>query len=123
MTRPSRWSWLRRRRPNTVSPAEAEQRHRLGAVLLDVREPTEWRAGHAPSARHIPLGELAARINEIPAGREVLAICRSGRRSSQAVAQLTAAGRQANNVTGGMTAWVAAGLPVVAKGGRPGRIV
>lgn len=125
MTRSSRWAWLSRRRtarPAGVTPVEAERRRRQGAVLLDVREPAEWRTGHAPSARHIPLGELAARVDELPTGREVLAVCRSGRRSAQAAALLSGSGRHAVNVTGGMAAWAAAGLPVITAGGRPGRI-
>ncbi|WP_370585010.1 rhodanese-like domain-containing protein [Micromonospora sp. ANENR4] len=40
--------------------------------LLDVREPAEWRAGHAPRARHIPLGQLPGRVDEVPADRPMI---------------------------------------------------
>lgn len=94
-----------------------------GAVLLDVREQAEWRAGHAPKARHIPLGQLPNRLNELSAGRTVVTVCRSGMRSRQAAALLAREGRQVVNLSGGMHAWARAGLPVVAKGGAAGRII
>ncbi|GAA4967454.1 rhodanese-like domain-containing protein [Actinoplanes utahensis] len=93
-----------------------------GAVLLDVREPAEWRAGHAPRARHIPLGQLASRLGDVPADRSVITVCRSGARSQQAAALLAHDGRQVHNLTGGMHAWISAGMPLQAKGGRPGRL-
>lgn len=93
-----------------------------GAVLLDVREAHEWRAGHAPKARHIPLGQLANRTRELPEGRPVVTVCRSGSRSRQAAAFLAREGRQVSNLAGGMHAWHRAGLPLVAKGGGSGHI-
>ena len=45
----------------SIGPTEASSRVDRGAVLLDVREPAEWRAGHAPKARHIPLNDLDRR--------------------------------------------------------------
>lgn len=113
---------LRSRRASTVAPAEADQQTRRGAVLLDVREASEWVTGHAPAARHIPLGELPHRMRELPTGKPLLTVCRSGRRSAQAAALLARHGRDVRNVRGGMTVWAGAGLPVVASGGRPGRI-
>lgn len=106
-----------------VGADEAAALVERGATLLDVREPDEWRAGHAPSARHIPLGDLPRRSSEVPVGRPIVVVCRSGRRSAQAAASLADAGRQVSNLVGGMQAWSRAGLPVVAKGGRPGRVV
>lgn len=88
------------------------------AVLLDVREPDEWTAGHAPGAVHIPLGELAARLDELPAG-QVNVVCRSGGRSARAVQALVQAGHPAVNVTGGMGAWALAGKPMESESGRP----
>ncbi len=110
------------RRNASIGPAEASNRVQNGAVLLDVREPSEWRAGHAPKARHIPLGDLDRRAKELPAGREIITVCRSGNRSSRAAKLLAADGRTAVNLSGGMLAWAAVGLPVVAKGGRPGSV-
>ena len=53
----------------TVSAAQTAALAGGGAVLLDVREPHEWQAGHAPRARHIPLGQLARRAAELPERR------------------------------------------------------
>ena len=105
-----------------VGPGEAREAMERGAVLLDVREPHEWQAGHAPTARHIPLGQLGARAGELPRNREVLVVCRSGARSSRAAKLLAAQRGDVANVKGGMNAWARAGLPVVAKAGSPGRV-
>ena len=102
----------------TVRPQEVAALLAAGAILLDVREPAEWRAGHAPKARHIPLGELSARAGELPAGRPVVTVCQSGMRSARAASMLAVQGREVSNLAGGMGAWVRAGLPVVAKSGR-----
>lgn len=105
-----------------VTAAEAAARVDNGAVLLDVRESHEWQAGHAPKARHIPLGQLAQRAGELPANKPIVTVCRSGNRSARAASMLARSGREASNLTGGMHAWARAGLPIVAKGGRPGRV-
>ena len=89
-----------------------------GAVLVDVREPEEWVAGHIDGAVHLPLGELAARVDELPDG-ELVMLCRSGQRSARAVAWLNRVGRDAVNLSGGMHAWEAAGRPMVSETGAP----
>ena len=116
---------LFRRPPTAVTASEAHFATLHGpAVLLDVREPQEWRAGHAPQADHIPLGQLESRLTELPRDRQIICLCRSGRRSALATRQLLAHGHQAVNLTGGMAAWAAAGLPVVnGKGRGPGRVL
>lgn len=90
------------------------------AVLLDVREPYEWQAGHAPRAVHLSLSALAAGAG-LPSraqARPLIVICRSGNRSRQAAELLVARGSEAVDVIGGMRDWAAAGLPVVdARGG------
>nr|WP_203821878.1 rhodanese-like domain-containing protein [Actinoplanes ferrugineus] len=106
----------------SVDPQQAAALVADGAVLLDVREPAEWRAGHAPSARHIPLRQLTARLAEVPADRPVITVCRSGVRSRQAAALLAREGRQVHNLTGGLRAWADAGMGLQAKGGRLGRL-
>ena len=83
------------------------------AVLLDVREDDEWAAGHAPKAVHIPMGELAGRLEELPADGTVHVVCRSGGRSARVTAYLNANGWDATNVDGGMQSWHAAGRPMV----------
>lgn len=82
-----------------------------GSVLLDVREDVEWAGGHAPDATHVPMGQLT--LDNLPAGRPIYCICRSGNRSGAVVEALVATGIDARNVTGGMLAWAAADLPVV----------
>ena len=84
--------------------------------LLDVREPDEWAAGHAPHAVHLPMSELMARLDEVPADREIYVICKVGGRSAQVVGYLNGQGRETVNVAGGMLAWAAAGKPLVAQG-------
>ena len=104
-----------------VDPDEARRLMQEGAILLDVRELNEWHIGRAPRAIHIPLSAVDPAA--VPGTGLVLAICRSGRRSAQAVAQLSAAGREAINVAGGMVAWRDAGLPVTTDDGARGEIV
>ena len=95
-----------------MDPAEARKRQRGGALLIDVREPDEWRAGHAAGARHVPLGRLAGELGKLSADREILFICRSGNRSGTATGMAQRAGLTATNVAGGTIAWARAGLPV-----------
>jgi rhodanese-related sulfurtransferase len=93
-----------------------------GAVLVDVREPHEWRAGHAPNAWHIPLSQLAVRSRELPTGRRVVTVCRSGVRSARAAALLAREGRLVSNLAGGLHAWVRADLPLIAHDGGVGYV-
>lgn len=90
------------------------------ALLVDVREPDEYAAGHAPGAVLMPLAEIGA--ERLPVGVDLMMICRSGNRSSKAVQRLGQAGRSALNVDGGMTAWQQAGLPVETDDGSPGQV-
>ena len=106
----------------TVTAAQAAALADGGAVLLDVREPHEWQAGHAPRARHIPLSQLARRAAELPERRALVTVCRSGARSARAAAMLARQGREVSNLAGGMRAWAQAGLPVIARGGGAGRV-
>lgn len=113
---------FRRPRIEDVSPEDAAAMHERGAVLLDVREDDEWRAGHAPGATHVPLGELSHATGRL-SGRQVLAVCRGGNRSGSAAIVLADAGIQVRNVAGGMSSWAAAGLAVVCDDGSPGTVV
>lgn len=83
--------------------------------VIDVREPFEYQAGHAPGAVNIPLGEIAA-TTAIRPDRPVHVICQSGGRSARATEVLQARGFDAINVDGGTSAWIGAGLPT-----EPGR--
>ncbi len=111
------------RRPAAVTASQAQQAIADGAVLLDVRERDEWRAGHAPQARHVVLGQLEDHLGELSPDRPIVTVCRSGRRSAMAANLLIRHGYTASNLTGGMNAWAAAGLPVVTNGNKPGRII
>ena len=104
-----------------IGAEEAEEL--TDAFLLDVRESDEWAAGHAPSAIWIPMGDLQARIDELPRDRQILAICRSGGRSGVVVEALNGAGFDAVNVVGGMQSWSRAGLDVVADDGAVGTVI
>ena len=90
------------------------------ACLVDVREEDEWRAGHAPGARHLPMTQLPARIDELPDDGELLIVCRSGHRSAEVVGYLLGHGYgQVRNVADGMLGWAAAGRPMVSEDGDP----
>jgi rhodanese-related sulfurtransferase len=94
------------------------------AFLLDVREPEEWAAGHAPEAYHVPMNQLLARLDEVPADRDVVVVCRVGSRSAQVVAYLQANGwSRTSNLHGGMYAWQAAGRPMTTEDGRPAHVL
>ena len=85
------------------------------AVVLDVREADEVKAGRLLNAKHIPLGKLRERIGELERYREtpMVVVCRSGNRSATACALLSREGfTQVYNLAGGIMAWQKAGLPV-----------
>ena len=106
-----------------ITPQDAVARAEGGALLLDVREPDEWAAGHAPGAMHLPLGELGARVDELPKDRPIVAVCRVGGRSGKAAEALVNAGYDVVNLAGGMRAWDAAGQPVVTDDGAAGTVI
>ncbi|PKO00294.1 MAG: rhodanese-like domain-containing protein [Chloroflexi bacterium HGW-Chloroflexi-4] len=100
--------------PATITVQQANEQFANGAYLLDVREPSEWNEAHVEGAVLIPLGELSARVSELPTDQDVLIICRSGNRSGQARDLLRAAGlNRTTSINGGINAWISAGLPVV----------
>ncbi len=94
------------------------------AYLLDVREPDEWTAGHAPGAHHVPMMEIPARISEVPTDVEVVVVCRSGGRSGQVVSYLMGNGwDNVRNLDGGMQSWQASGREVISEGGQPAQVL
>jgi len=102
--------------PN-LNPAEAVTLiNRSNAFVLDVREDAEFAAGHIANATHIPLAQMATRINEIKKyqNKPILVNCQRGARSAQACKLLREAEfTQVHNLQGGMIAWQEAKLPVV----------
>lgn len=93
--------------------------NREDALVVDVRETSEWSTGHIPNARHIALGQLGKRLSELEKYKEkpVIVCCASGNRSSGACGTLQRAGfTRVFNLSGGIGAWTGAGLPVTTKG-------
>lgn len=97
-----------------VEPKDIGPRLAAGDVTaIDIRNATEWAAGHLPNAIHIPLGYLSDRLNEVPAGKPVVVQCQTGNRSQIGASLLRLLGRRdVMNLAGGIVAWENAGLPV-----------
>lgn len=113
--------WMRKMAPalagvKTVSVAEYRELFKKQPhLLLDVRTPEEYAAGHAPRAKSLPLDELARlgkeEYLEMAKGKPVVCICASGNRSAMAATALAKAGvNSVYNLSGGMAAWGGAGL-------------
>lgn len=104
-----------------VPPLEAVQLiNHEDAVVLDVREDSEYGAGHMQDSIHIPLGKLGARMGELEPykTRPLVVGCRSGHRSARACTLLRKQGfEKVYNLRGGILAWESASLPVT-KGGK-----
>ena len=101
-----------------VGPAEAVRLiNREKGVLIDVRDPAEFAAGHAVGARNIPLGMIEG-SKDLPSNKALplVLLCASGARAGRAAGLLRKAGyEKATVVTGGLPAWREAGLPVEKK--------
>lgn len=102
-----------------IDVAELAALHVGGATILDVRNADEYDIGHVPGAALIPLGELADRVGDVPAGDPLYVICGAGGRSQKACEFLAPQGHDVVNVAGGTGSWVEAGHPV-ASGPTPG---
>jgi rhodanese-related sulfurtransferase len=102
-----------------VDVARALQLLDEGALLLDVREDSEWEAGHAAAARHIALSSVPDFVDDLPRERVIVCVCRSGGRSARAGQFLAEQGFDVVNLEGGMTAWHAADVEMVADGSEP----
>jgi glyoxylase-like metal-dependent hydrolase (beta-lactamase superfamily II)/rhodanese-related sulfurtransferase len=93
-----------------VDAPEARKALLDGAFALDVREPNEFAAGHVTDAINIPLGQLEARLGELPKDRPIVAYCGHGERSASGVSVLERAGfEKLLNLDGGFGAWEEAG--------------
>jgi sulfur-carrier protein adenylyltransferase/sulfurtransferase len=91
-----------------ITPAEVSEKLSSGSdvVLIDVREPYEWSAGHISQATHIPMAQVPQRLADIPKDREVVMICRSGGRSGRVQEYLLQNGyTRVKNMVGGMQRW------------------
>lgn len=103
------------RRGSKVSLLEATRLINQGKTLvLDVRPPSEFAAGHVLDARNVPLKELPQRVGELDKfkNRTVIVVCATGVQSQRAVGQLKKAGfGEVFSLSGGLAAWQAQGLP------------
>lgn len=112
---------LRGRLGNTqqIGPHAATQlMNAADAILLDVREDSEYKQGHLANTQHIPLGQLAKRLGEVEKFRDrtLIAYCRTGNRSSSAAQLLSKHGfTSVYNLAGGIVAWQNANLPITKK--------
>jgi rhodanese-related sulfurtransferase len=104
------------RRGSKVTTLQATQMINQGkAVIVDVRDPAAFAAGHLRDAKNIPLKELSNRISELDKAKNkaVIVVCQTGVQSSKAAAQLKKAGfNEAFSLDGGISAWQAQGLPI-----------
>jgi phage shock protein E len=81
-------------------------------LVIDVRQPEEYSAGHIAGSKLIPLGELGKRVSELPKDKEIICVCASGSRSRSATKLLVNAGYNAFDMQGGMFMWQRAKLPI-----------
>lgn len=96
----------------TVMELSEKLKYGKHPLIVDVRQPDEFRLGHISGAKLIPLTELYRHMSELPKGREIICICASGNRSSSASKILAKEGFTVFNVQGGMNAWKHAKLPM-----------
>jgi rhodanese-related sulfurtransferase len=99
----------------SIGARELEEKRRSGGapVVIDVRTPAEYAAGHVPDAINIPFDQVAERIEEVDAPHGVALYCMVGPRARKGEAALLAAGyASVFHLEGGLAAWQAAGLPV-----------
>jgi len=95
-------------------PPDWVETNRTEVLVLDVREPDEFTGelGHIPGAMLVPLGQLSARLDELPRNRPVVCVCKSGGRSGKATMLLRQAGFRCANLPGGMSRWRSENRPV-----------
>ncbi|MGR0319047.1 rhodanese-like domain-containing protein [Agromyces sp. ZXT2-3] len=98
----------------SITPAEVHAES--DAWILDVREDAELAQARIQDAQHIPLGTLVERLDEVPRDRTVYVMCHAGGRSAQATEYLSTQGVDAVNISGGITEWYRAGLPITLGG-------
>ena len=90
----------------TVSELKARRDSGTGPLVVDVREKWELDVARIPDVLHIPMGEIPARVGELPADKEIVVMCRSGGRSMQVAQFLDRSGfKNVANLTGGILAW------------------
>jgi rhodanese-related sulfurtransferase len=98
----------------SVNAAELNEKLKNGKrpLVIDVRQPEEYREGHIAGSKLIPLGELAEQVNKLPKEREIVCVCATGNRSRSATKLLLRAGLNAFDMQGGMFMWRREKLPI-----------
>lgn len=112
------WQSMRGMGPQLGPQQATVMMNREDAVVIDIRDASDWSAGHIPQARHMALDQLEQRLAEIEKFKDkpVIVSCQSGQRSLLACRRLRKAGfTQVFNLAGGLAAWREAGLPVTSK--------
>lgn len=92
------------------------------SLVLDVRMPYEFDAGHIQGAVNVPLPSLPQHVDELARDKPIICVCQVGQRSDLAARFLADRDLIAFNMEGGMVAWAAAGLPYVQSGGAEGSV-
>jgi rhodanese-related sulfurtransferase len=96
-----------------ITPAQAYEKLQQGSFFLDVRTQDEWDQYHIAGSTLIPLDQLQDRVNELPKDKDIVVVCRSGRRSQSGASILQKAGfAHVSSMSGGLNTWTAANYPV-----------
>jgi adenylyltransferase/sulfurtransferase len=93
----------------TVEQLQAALQEADAPLVIDVREPHEWRLVRMSLARHIPMNEIPAYLDSIPHDRPVVVMCAHGSRSYSVAAWLIEQGVDASSLAGGITQWASRG--------------
>jgi len=113
--------------PPSAAVADLPEDPTADGIVLDVREPYEWQAGHIPGAVHVPMNSVPTTVHyepdRIPTDRRVHVVCAVGGRSGQVTAWLVKNGYDAVNIAGGMHAWAQAGRAMVSETGAPPQVL
>lgn len=104
---------LSKRGGNFISPNDTVQQiNQRQAILIDIRNPDSYKAGHIPQARNIPAAELASKTEKLAKDKPVIVVCDTGRSANSSAALLRKQGfKEVAILEGGLMAWKQAGLP------------
>jgi rhodanese-related sulfurtransferase len=98
----------------SINVEEFHRQMPSAAQLVDVRSASEFASGHIPGAVNIPMDQIEARLADLRPGMPLVLVCQTGKRARMTAALLAPCQRQITVLDGGTSAWISAGLPVVA---------